>query len=210
MGCSPLAEHYRSDSGKKARLTDRWLVFVDESSIYLESVLATTWARRGQTPVLDAIRSWEKVTVIAVLSVAPASGATDLTVWLTTGRINGNWVFEFMRDQLRWLGDCYLIWDNWGPHKVAARRLTTDWQRTSTSTAVDVRFLPTYAPDLNPVEPLWKILKCDRLANYVPEDLAALETRLDQELAALGDRPELLQSLVRWAHFPVQNRHSNL
>lgn len=54
------------------------------------------------------------------------------------------------------------------------------------------------------------IVSGDWFANYVLADLAALETRLDQELAVLGDRPALLQSLVRWAHFPVQNRHSNL
>lgn len=73
--------------------------------------------------------------------------------------------------------------------------------------AIDIQYLSTYAPDFNPVEQVWKSVKYDDLANYVPTDLAALKARLDQSLRAVKDRPELLQSFVRWAGFELGESH---
>ncbi len=72
---------------------------------------------------------------------------------------------------------------------------------------IDIQFLPTYAPDFNPVEQVWKLVKHDDLANYVPTDLATLKARFDQSLRAVQDRPELLRSFVRWAGFDLDESH---
>ncbi len=73
--------------------------------------------------------------------------------------------------------------------------------------AIDIQYLPTYTPDFNPVEQVWKSVKYDDLANYVPTDLAALKARLDQSLRAVQARPELLKSFVRWAGFEFSESH---
>ena len=38
--------------------------------------------------------------------------------------------------------------------------------------------LPPYAPEFNPVEPVWNFAKDKRMANYPPPDLPALERRV--------------------------------
>lgn len=43
-----------------------------------------------------------------------------------------------------------------------------------------------YAPDLNPVEHVWKHTKYDELANYIPDDLLDLEN-----CVRVVDRPDL-------------------
>jgi len=73
--------------------------------------------------------------------------------------------------------------------------------------AIDIQYLPTYAPDFNPVEQVWISVKYDDFANYVPTDLAALKARLDQSLREVQDRPELLRSFVRWAGFELDESH---
>jgi len=36
-------------------------------------------------------------------------------------------------------------------------------------------WLPSYAPELNPVEQCWNHTKCHDLANFIPEDLQHLQ-----------------------------------
>jgi transposase len=65
-----------------------------------------------------------------------------------------------------------LIWDGLGAHRSRTMR---DWLATQTDW-LTVEQLPTYAPDLNPVEGLWANLKTVELANFTvgfPRDLAA-------------------------------------
>lgn len=57
--------------------------------------------------------------------------------------------------------------------------------------------LPPYAPELNPVEPLWGHLKMNALANLAAPDLPEL-TRLSRyQSRMLQKKPDLLRSLAR-------------
>jgi len=81
--------------------------------------------------------------------------------------------------------------------------MTTPGWPMAPEVAIDIQYLPTYAPDFNQVEQVWKSVKYDDLANYVPTDLAALKARFDHSLRAVQDRPDLLRSFVRWAGFEL-------
>jgi transposase len=62
-----------------------------------------------------------------------------------------------------------------------------------------VEWLPAYAPDLNPVEPLWSQAKFTDLANFVPEDVDHLH---DAVIEAVGDvqfKPQLLRAFFQSA-----------
>jgi len=67
-----------------------------------------------------------------------------------------------------------LIWDGLGAHKSGRMRTylaqQTHWLR--------VEPLPAYAPDLNPVEPLWGNVKSQEMANVCAPDLSALRRPL--------------------------------
>jgi transposase len=63
-----------------------------------------------------------------------------------------------------------LIWDRHRPH-----RATVAAQWLAKHPRIVVEWLLVYAPDLNPVEPVWSHTKYGDLANFAPDDLVALE-----------------------------------
>lgn len=93
--------------------------------------------------------------------------------------------------------DSILVLDNWSGHKKAARLLEEAFG--DTSLALEVEFLPLYAPELNPVEQVWGHTKYGELSNYIPEDIGVLETRVDQSIAAKDEQPELLRGFLKAA-----------
>ena len=62
----------------------------------------------------------------------------------------------------------------------------------------------SYAPDANPDEGACGWTKYHRLANFAPEDLGELRTRLEMEFSSLSKRGDLLASFIRHARIPLQ------
>jgi transposase len=62
---------------------------------------------------------------------------------------------------------------------------------------IQVRFLPAYAPELNPVEPLWAYLKRNSMANFAPPDVAKLASYAKHQVRKLQHRRSLLPSFIR-------------
>lgn len=189
-------------------MNDLALVFLDESTVRMQSTVRRTWAPRGRTPIHVDTGSWQSIRAVAALTVVPTTGTTVLDYWLSEKSIDSEQMAYLLCDLFDHRGqDCILIWDNYPAHKPTARMLRKRGWPMATQVDVDIQFLPTYAPDYNPVEQVWKSVKYDDLANYVPLDLAALKARLDQSLRTIQDRPELLRAFVRWAGFDLDESH---
>src|SRR2546429_8008724 len=62
-----------------------------------------------------------------------------------------------------------------------------------------VEKLPGYAPDLNPVEPLWGNLKGQELANRCADDLAEAGTAVRSGMARVRRSPRLPFSFLKYA-----------
>ena len=60
-----------------------------------------------------------------------------------------------------------------------------------------VERLPAYAPDLNPVEPLWGNVKGQEMANVCAPDLVALRRPLRAGLTRIRCRPTLAFAFLR-------------
>lgn len=63
--------------------------------------------------------------------------------------------------------------------------------------------LPAWAPDHNPVEPVWSWLKFDELANFTPQGIDALGEEVIDRLVELKFDPDLL------IHSPVNSVRYN-
>jgi len=61
----------------------------------------------------------------------------------------------------------------------------------------EVEWLPAYAPDLNPVEMVWKHAKYADLANFIPDDVDDLHRAVTDSLKDVGRNPALLRSFFR-------------
>lgn len=64
---------------------------------------------------------------------------------------------------------------------------------------IEVEWLPAYAPELNPVEPVWGHTKHSDLANYIPKHVGALAVAVRRSLRNKTREPELLRSFFKVA-----------
>ena len=81
-----------------------------------------------------------------------------------------------------------VIWDGLPAHR---SRMVRDYLE-STQGAVQVAFLPAYAPDCNPVEYLWAWLKRHALANCCPATLNELKLTARNKLKSAQQRQSLI------------------
>ena len=106
-------------------------------------------------------------------------------------------LIAFLRQLKRHFGrqPVILIWDGLPAHKsrVMLGYLARARQWLS------VERLPAYAPDLNPVEPIWGNLKRRELANLCAPDLPALRTPLRRGCARVRHHRDLAFNFLRHA-----------
>jgi transposase len=180
------------DLKKKARHERRSLVFVDESGFYLLPGVVKTYAPRGQTPVVDEWQTRDHLSVIggvttcgkvySLVRPTPLNGWHSIAFLIHLGRLVG--------DRLR------VIWDGSPIHR---RAEVQEFVVAETAGKVQLVPLPAYAPDLNPVEWLWRHLKEDELRNLTCLDLDQLHLELHLAIGRVRQRPNLVESFFEGA-----------
>lgn len=104
--------------------------------------------------------------------------------------IDGPRCAEFLRELLREVrGPVTLIWDGLGVHRAPAVKAVL-----ARCKRVEVHRLPSYAPELNPVEPMWANGKGVKLRGIVPDDADDLEVETYLALEDIASDQRLLRS----------------
>ena len=94
-------------------------------------------------------------------------------------------------------GRVIVLWDNGSNHQgPLIRALCARFSR------LHLERLPAYAPELNPVEPLWSCLKHGMLANFVPRDVGHLHTVVEDHLGAIPKMVSLLKAIWQRSALP--------
>lgn len=167
---------------------------MDEAAFTTKPARRTTWGLVGRTPVLKiAGRGWKKISAAGALTVSPGGRrATRRRVGqffrLYEQDIDGPTCAVFVRALLRRVrGPVTLLWDGLAVHRSpAVRAVLAGCKR------VHVHRLPSYAPELNPVEPMWANGKGVKLRGVVPDDLDDLHVETSMALEDIaGDQPLL-------------------
>ena len=99
-------------------------------------------------------------------------------------------------------GPVVLAWDNLNTHTSRAMReliAARDW--------LTVFQLPSYASELNPVEPVWPDLKRS-LANLVKQDIGQLTALVKTRLRRMQYRPGLLEGFLAKPGLDLSNFHN--
>lgn len=144
----------------------------------LQPVIRRTWAPQGQTPLLRQWDRRDRLSTIAALTVEPRRRRYGLYWASYAHNIRGEQVRQFLQRLHRHLPQGFtLIWDRGQPHRAATVKAWLAKHRR-----VVMEWLPAYAPDLNPVEPVWSHTKHDDLANFTPHDLDQLEQGLQASM----------------------------
>ena len=158
----------------KALSERRTIVWVDESGCYLLPAVVRTYAPRGQTPILRAPLTRDHWSVIGALT---AEGR--LLRQLQPQAFRGPAVVRFLQHLLRQLpGKLLVLWDGASIHR---GHVVADFLAAGAAQRLQLEVLPGYAPELNPIEGVWRYLKHVELGNVCCDDL--LELRLELGLA---------------------------
>ena len=91
-----------------------------------------------------------------------------------------------------------LVWDRWSVHRAAAAYFDNnhpDW--------FNFEWLPSYAPELNPVEQCWNHTKYDDLANFIPDDIQHLHNEVFNSIDKLHHDQILLRSFFEYCKLPL-------
>lgn len=64
---------------------------------------------------------------------------------------------------------------------------------------IDVEWFPAYAPELNPVEQIWNHSKYSDLANFIPQDIEALDKELANSIQNQSHNNLLILSHFKFA-----------
>jgi transposase len=180
---------------ERARHERRQLVLADESGFYLLPGVVTTSGPQSETPVLD---EWQTRDHLSVMAGVTLRGAVYSMV--RPKSLKGRHRIEFLVHLGRVAGDRLLvIWDGSPIH----RRVEVKEFVAEAGDAIHLEPLPAYAPDLNPVEWLWRHLKEVEMRNLTCLDLDQLHLELHLALGRVRQKPRLFRSFFEGAGLEV-------
>lgn len=154
------------------------ILFSDEAGICLEPKLGAVWSLKGAQPIVPTNSSWSRVNLTGF--VDPVKGKI-----LVTQMEKGN--SENFIKQLEIVGKRYkkkrkitIYVDNARWHKT---RLVKLWQRKNKK--VKLKFMPKYAPKLNPIERHWWFLRKQSTQNVLFETKEECWNTIDNHFKGL-------------------------
>jgi transposase len=168
-------------------------MFVDETGFSFRAKTGTTWAPKGQTPVLRRVsKRRARSTVIGL----PLSGRIYKRHF--EHAICGEDIVLTLRHlQHSSPGRFLMIWD-----RLNAQRATVVNEYLSAHPEIEVHWLPPYAPDVNPEEGCHGHVK-QHLRNAVPTSISDLRAGVHRGFARLRRRPDLILGCFRHAGLNV-------
>lgn len=108
--------------------------------------------------------------------------------------INSEKAIAFLKHLLRHVpGQVWVLWDGAPIHRSQQVR---EFLSTSGAQRLTLIRLPAYAPELNPDEGVWSLLK-RKLANVCNRTLGDLKVRLKRAIQQLQRHPQVLQGCLR-------------
>ena len=189
MGEGRLAAYKKNASRRKA-----WIVFLDESGFSLIPSVRSTWAPRGQTPVLLHPFNWKRISAAGMIGYRYDGKRARLLVHTVPGAYNDELLADVLLDLRRHMrgAKVTLAWDGLPSHRSEFMKAFLARQRSW----LVVERLPAYAPELNPVEGLWSNLKGGEFANRCELTIAALEDAADIAVERVSSNQQLLFSFL--------------
>jgi len=191
-------ETIRLAQGKKnaARLAAH-IVFLDESGFLLIPSVRKTWSPVGSTPLIRHRYRHDRISAISGIAVSHKRFRCTLYCHLYKENIQGEEVAAFLRHLLRQIrGPLIVLLDNFNSHR--GEPVQELLERT---TRLDLIPFPSHAPELNPDEGVWSLLK-RRLANGRPDTVSELMDVLSKEIREVTGSQQLLRGCIHQSDLP--------
>ena len=164
------------------------ILFEDEASFAQWGSLSYTWARRGQQPAVKTSGKRKGYKVFGAIEY----GSGRLFYQGIEGRFNSDSYQGFLQMLMEQTTQhLFLIHDGARYHTSAATQAFVVAHRDR----ITVEPLPSYSPDYNPIEYLWKKTKKRATHNQYFKEFAALTVSVDKALAYFAMHPAMVLGL---------------
>jgi transposase len=165
------------------------IYFSDESGVRSDFHAGTTWAPRGQTPV---IRHTGKRFSLNMISAVSPKG--ELRFMTSRKRVSADLFLEFLRRLVRGSKrKIFLIVDGLAVHR--AKKVTRFVE--STQGKLRLFFLPPYSPELNPDEQVWNDVKNHGVGRSLIQTPRELKRAAESRLRFLQKNPDRVRSFFQ-------------
>jgi transposase len=147
---------WRTDPAGVGGVSPERLVFLDECGVLTNMARLRGRSPRG-TRACGTVPCghWTRLTVLGALGTGGMVAAMAVDA-ATDGAVFHAWLDQVLLPKLRRTKpDAVLVLDNLGAHKTPAVRGLLDRSGSAH------RFLPSYSPDMNPIEPAWAKVKSE-------------------------------------------------
>jgi len=171
---------------RKARQERAEIFFADEAGVRSDFHSGTTWAIKGETPVLKTTGQRFGMNMISAVS---AQGA--LRFMVVKGKVDGTAFLSFLKRLMVGTNrKVFLIVDGHPVHKsVCVKKYVK-----SLHGQLRLFYLPPYSPELNPDELVWNDLKNQGVGKQIIHNAKELFTAVVSHLRFLQKTPYLVRS----------------
>jgi transposase len=167
-------------------------VFVDESAWYVLPMVVRTYAPMGQTPVLKVPLTRDHLSAIG--AITPEG---KLCMQTQDHSYKSPDVVRFLQLLLREIpGKLLVIWDGAPIHR---GQPVKDFLTKGGAKRIHLERLPAYAPELNPQEGVWNLLKRVELKNVCCLDLQHVQQEVRRAKERLRHRKSILRQCFAYA-----------
>ena len=174
---------------KRAKKEGAAIYFEDESGVRSDFHAGTTWALKGQTPVIEATGARFGLNMMA--AITPRGGMYFMVV---QGTVNADKTCQFLERLMHGNdGKVFLIWDGHPTHKSKKVKICIE----SYNGRLEVFVLPSYSPDLNPTEQVWNHTKSNGVGRQPIIGPDHLKKAVISKLRSLQKLPGMITSFFR-------------
>jgi transposase len=169
---------------KRAKKEGGIIFFADESGIRTDHHAGTTWAPKGQTPILKATGARQGVNMISAVN---AQGHFRFKI--VAGAVKSNVFLDFIKSLMVGINQkIFLIVDGHPTHK---SKMLKEFLRYNQD-KIELFYLPPYSPELNPDELAWTHVK-----NSVRKKVAQNKDKLMEFVKSALYSPQKLPHIVK-------------
>lgn len=167
----------------------------------LQPLVRRTWAERGKPPKLKAWDRHDRLTAMAAITLSPDHRKMGMYFRIQRDNAKAKDFLLFLLELHKQLKTrIIVVWDRLSAHRSAEK-----FFRVCECPWLSIEYLPSYSPELNPVEHIWSITKWGRLANWPAPDIDQLHERITNELTTQSKNPNQLRRHFDWAKLKTTN-----
>lgn len=174
---------------KEAKAVGATIYFGDEAGVRSDYHSGTTWAPKGQTPIIRTTGSRHSLNLVSAIS---AKGA--MRFMTINGKMTADRFIEFLERLLKNQSTpVFLIVDGHPVHRSARVRAFVE----ATNGRLKLFHLPAYSPELNPDEQVWNQLKNHRIGKMFIKSLDDMAEKIHSALRSIQRSPALIRSFFQ-------------